>query len=130
MTPFGAPRVPGPGVDLAAFQAQVRNGIFHVYKTRALDVICRIRKCTVREAREHVKVAVLSLEAGDYSHTLRTPNGQVQDVYGRLIQGEGWYLKIEIQMHDGEPGIVSCHPAEHDLSTVRGTVSRSRRRFR
>ena len=89
MTPFGAVRVPGPGVDLVAFQAQVQRGNFHVYTTRALDVVCRVRKCTVRAAREHVKVAVLSLEDGDYSHTLRTPNAQVQDVYGKLIQGEG-----------------------------------------
>ena len=79
------------------------------------------------QARAFARDAVLSLLPGDYAHTLEMPNGQVQDVYGKVIEADGWYLKIEIHMSDDQPGIVSCHPAEHDLQTRTGTVPRSRR---
>jgi hypothetical protein len=122
--------IPGPGVDLAEFQAQVRAGNVHVYKTRALDVIQVVRKCTVREARAYARRAALSLEEGDYSHTLKMPDGQILDVYGKVIEEDGWYLKIEIHMRDGQPGILSCHPAERDLVTRTGVVPRATRRTR
>lgn len=127
MTLPGGKIVPGPRVDLAEFQAQVRAGNVHVYKTRALNVIQTVRKCRVREARAYAKRAVLSLEDGDYAHTLRMPDGQIMDVYGKVIEEDGWYLKIEIHMHDGQPGILSCHPAERDLTTRTGVVPGTRR---
>jgi hypothetical protein len=80
-------------------------------------------------AVEYAKRVVLSLEPGDYAHTLKLPDGQIHDVYGKLIDAEGWYVKIEIHINDGQPGIVSCHPAEHDLLTVAGVIPRSRNRF-
>jgi hypothetical protein len=57
------------------------------------------------------------------------PDGQLMDVYGKVIHEDGWYLKIEIHMNDGQPGIVSCHPAERDIATRSGVVSPSTRRF-
>lgn len=128
LLPMGR-RVPGPSVDLAEFQTQVRAGNFHVYSRRALDCIQLVRECTRREARQYAKRAVLSLEEGDYAQTLKMPDGQMMDVYGKIIEGDGWYLKIEIQMNDGQPGIVSCHPAARDLATRNGIVPASSRRF-
>jgi hypothetical protein len=61
--------------------------------------------------------------------TVKMPNGQVMDVYGKVIEEDGWYLKIEIHMEDGQPGIVSCHPAVRDLATRSGVVPASTRRF-
>jgi hypothetical protein len=122
-----SPRVPGPAFDLTQFQAEVRQENFHVYITRALQIIKKVRQCDRLEAREYAKRAVLSLQQGDYAHTLKTANGQLHDVYGKLMDEEGWYLKIEIHIRDGQPGIVSCHPAEHDLETNAGVVPRSRR---
>lgn len=119
--------VPGPSVDLAEFQTQVRVGNVHVYITRALDCIQRVLECTRREARQYAKRAVLSLREGDYAHTLKMPDGQLMDVYGKTIDGDGWYLKIEIHMNDGQPGIVSCHPAARDLATRTGVVPASTR---
>lgn len=58
------------------------------------------------------------------------PDGQVHDVYGKLVGAEGWYIKIEVHVSDGQPGIVSCHPTEYDLPTKSGVVPQSRRRFR
>jgi hypothetical protein len=55
------------------------------------------------------------------------PDGQIMDVYGKVIEEDGWYLKIEIHMHDGQPGILSCHPAERDLTTRTGVVPGTRR---
>lgn len=121
--------MPGPSVDLAEFQAQVRAGNFHVYVTRALDCIQLVRECTPRDARQYARRAVLSLQKNDYAHTLKMPNGQLMDVYGKVIEGDGWYLKIEIHMNDGQPGIVSCHPALHDLATRKGVVPASTRGF-
>jgi hypothetical protein len=117
--------VPGPSVDLAEFQAQVRAGNFHVYKTRALNCIQLIHECTQKEARQYARRAVLSLRDDDYAHTLKMPDGQLMDVYGKVIEGDGWYLKIEIHMNDGQPGIVSCHPAARDLATRKGIVPAS-----
>jgi hypothetical protein len=117
--------VPGPVVDLKEFQTQVRAGNVHIYKTRALDIIQAVRKCRVQEARVYAKRAVLSLEDGDYAHTLQMPDGQLMDVYGKVIEDDGWYLKIEIHMKDGQPGVLSCHPAERDLVTRSGVVPRS-----
>jgi hypothetical protein len=88
-----------------------------------------VRECTRREARQYAKGAVLSLQHGDYAHTLKMPDGQLMDVYGKIIEGDGWYLKIEIHMNDGQPGIVSCHPAARDLVTRNGVVPASTRRF-
>ena len=123
-------QAPGPHYDLVEFQAQVQGGNFHVYKTRAAAIIRTIRQCGPAEALEFAKQAVLSLTPDDYAHTLKLPNCQTHDVYGKLIDAEGWYVKIEIHMYDGQPDIVSCHPAEYDLSTRAGVVPRSRRRFR
>lgn len=125
--PFGR-SVPGPGVDLAEFQAQVRAGNYHVYKTRAVIIIRALHDFSYLRAVEFAKQAVLSLTPGDYAHTLKMPDGQLHDVYGKLIDEEGWYVKIEIHIHDGQPGIVSCHPAEYDLATRSGIVPRYGRR--
>lgn len=121
-------RVPGPRFDLGAFQAEVRNGNFHVYRTRALDIICEVRRCTPRQAREFARQSILSLVPDDYSHSLELLDGQPMDVYAKIIAAEGWYLKIEINMRDGQPGIVSCHPAEFDIQTRRGIVPGARKK--
>jgi hypothetical protein len=115
-------------VDLAEFQAQVRAGNVHIYKTRAVNIIRTVRECGYLRAVEYAKQAVLSLTPGDYAHSLEMPTGQVHDVYGKLIEAEGWYVKIEINMYDGQPGIVSCHPAEYDVATRHGVVPRSGRK--
>jgi hypothetical protein len=115
-------RARGPHYDLEVLKACVRADNFHVYKSRALDIVQQVFKCGKVQARTYVREIVLSLEAADYSHTLRHPNGAVQDVYGKLIQGEGWYIKIEIDFSDGEAGVISCHPAERELSTRRGVL--------
>lgn len=124
MLPRGK-QVPGPRFDLEQFKSELRSDNFHVYRTRALDPIRAVLGCTARRARTFARQAVLALEPGDYAYTLAMPNGQVQDVYGVLINADGWYLKIEIHMDDGQPGIVSCHPAEYDIVTIRGTLPRS-----
>lgn len=115
-------RIPGPYYDLEAFKAEVRAGNVHVYHGRAMDLIRVHRKCAKREARQFAKDAVLSLTSNDYAHSIEVAGGQVHDVYGLVIEEEGWYLKIEIHVGDGQPGIISCHPAEYDLQTRAGIV--------
>ena len=127
MLPKPGKRVPGPYYDLEAFKAEVRADNVHVYRTRAVDIIRSLLNCSRDAATEFAKRAVLSLKAEDYAHTLEVWGGQSQDVYGLLIEGTGWYLKIEIHVDDGEPGIVSCHPAEYDLRTRRGMVPGARK---
>lgn len=97
-----------------------------MYRSRAVNIIRTLRRCSRERATAFAINAVLSLTPEDYAHTLEFPDGQMQDVYGLLIREEGWYLKIEIHVGDGEPGIVSCHPAEYDLQTRRGTVPGAR----
>lgn len=122
MLPKLGKRVPGPYYDLEAFKAEVRAGNVHVYWSRATAIIQRSRRCSQREARQFAKDAVLSLTANDYAHSIETDAGQVHDVYGLILQEEGWYLKIEIKVSNGRPGIISCHPAEFDLQTRGGIV--------
>lgn len=124
MLPRGK-QVQGPRFDLEQFQAELRSDNFHVYRTRALDPIRAVLRCSAGRARRFARQAALALQPEDYAYTLSMPNGQVQDVYGALIKADGWYLKIEIHMDDGQPGIVSCHPAEYDIITIRGAVPRS-----
>jgi hypothetical protein len=127
MLPRGK-QVPGPVFDLDQFKSELRANNFHVYRTRALEPIGQVLRCSAPQARGFAKQAALLLSPEDYAYTLAMPNGQTQDVYGMLINADGWYLKIEIHMVDGQPGIVSCHPAEHDIITLRGVVPRSTRR--
>lgn len=129
MLPRGR-QVPGPQVNLQQFKEAVSAGDFHVYRTRALDPICRVLRCSVRQARDFARRAALTLRDVDYAHTLSMPNGQMQDVYGLMIHLDGWYMKIEIHMEDGQPGIVSCHPAEYDLITLGGMIPASTQRER
>lgn len=129
MLPKGK-RIPGPHYDLAAFQEEARKRKAQIYKRRALNIIKQLRQCTPRHAAEYARKVVLSLTPDEYAHTLLMPDGQVLDVYGKLIDSEGWYIKIEIHIHDGQPGIVSCHPAEYDLVTRSGIVPNSGRKFR
>jgi hypothetical protein len=128
MLPRGK-QVPGPRFDLEQFKSELTADNFHVYRTRALEPIRQVLRCSARQARGFAKRAALALTTVDYAYTLAMPNGQAQDVYGMLINAEGWYLKIEIHMADGQPGIVSCHPAEYDIITIRGVVPRSTRRY-
>ena len=99
----------------------------HVYKTRALNIVQHLLNCSGKQARSFIQRSVLSLTPEDFAHTIELPNGQAHDVYGKVIADEGWYLKIEININDHQPGIVSCHPAEHDLRTRRGMIPRGRR---
>jgi hypothetical protein len=122
MVPKSGKRVPGPRYDLEAFKAEVRSGDVHVYWSRAAAIIRKLLKCSQREARQYAKDAVLSLSVNDYAHSIETDAGQVHDVYGLILQEEGWYLKIEIKAGSGRPGIISCHPAEFDLQTRGGIV--------
>lgn len=122
MLPKLGKRVPGPYYDLEAFQAEVRADNVHVYRTRAIAVIQEIRRCSRERAVAFAHNAARSLKPENYAHTLLMPDGQVHDVYGLMIQEKGWYVKIEIHTADGQPGIVSCHPAEYDLVTRGGVV--------
>jgi hypothetical protein len=127
MVPKSGQRVPGPNYDLEGFKAEVRAGNVHVYWSRAAAVIRERYKCSQREARQFAKDAVLSLTARDYAHSIKTDAGQVHDVYGLILEEEGWYLKIEIKGSNGRPGIISCHPAEFDLQTRGGMVPGTKR---
>jgi hypothetical protein len=126
MLPKPGKRVPGPCYDLKTMQAEVRAGNVHVYRTRAVDLIRKARNCSRERAVRFARDAVLSLTAENYAHTIMFPNGQMHDVYGLLLREEGWYVKIEIHVDDGQPGIVSCHPAEYDLKTLGGVVPGTR----
>lgn len=131
MLPKLGKRVPGPYYDLEAFKAEVRAGNVHVYRGRALDVIEEHFECSPQRARRVAKDVVLSLTEKDYAHSLEVRDGQIHDVYGLVMVEAGWYVKIEIHVRDGQPGIVSCHPAEFDLETRGGIVpgtTRKRRR--
>lgn len=118
----------GPRIVLEQFKEALAADNFHVYRTRALDPICRVLRCGPRQAREFARRAALSLRDVDYAHTLVMPNGQAQDVYGVVINLDGWYMKIEFHMEDGQAGIVSCHPAEYELITLGGVVPGATRR--
>ena len=127
MPPSHGRRVHGPCFDLEAFKTELRAGNYHVYRTRAANVIQKLLGCGSPRAERFARDVVLSLNDGDFAHSIQLPNGQKHDVYGKLLQEEGWYVKIEIHIRDGEPGIVSCHPAEYDVQTRKGIVPRSRR---
>ncbi|MGH7578236.1 MAG: hypothetical protein ACREM1_24360 [Longimicrobiales bacterium] len=124
MKTAGGKRIPGPIYKLAEIQRKLKVGQFHLYEKRAGSVLRGLNKCTDREARKIATKLLAALTDADYAHSLETENGLKQDVYGQIVEGEGWYFKIDMS-DPNQPAIASCHPAEHDLKTMKGVVRKS-----
>lgn len=78
---------------------------------------------TFTEALDWVHGAVAELQPGDFAHSVQ-PHTHAADVYGFVAEGCGWYLKLTIE-EDARGALVlviSCHPLEYSILTLRGTI--------
>ncbi len=87
-----------------------------IQRTRALNFFP-----TPKEAWETTKVVLLKLELVNFAHTVQMTY-DVADVYGVIVEENGWYLKITIDEQDSELVVISFHPLERPLRTRSGEV--------
>jgi hypothetical protein len=76
---------------------------------------------TMEAASEAVQLTVAGLTARAFAHSTQQTQ-DVCDVYGVLVEGGGWYLKICIDELLPEVAVVSFHPLERPLRTNGGEV--------
>lgn len=116
---------PGPAHDLAAFQARVAAGDFHPMVGTAVEPVAHVYDCTKREARQVIKRIVCALTPQHYARSIIMNNDEPADEYGIVIEEVGWYVKLQINMDDGDAEVCSCHPTERDLRTKGGVIPAS-----
>ncbi len=117
-----------PFHDLGEFKRLILAGDgFYLVSRNGLRDIMYERRCSVSEARQFARDTVLSLTLGDYCRvSYRYNGGQTADAYGKLVDGDGWY--IEISIYEAAPKVLSCHLALEPMETVSGRrIPRSHR---
>lgn len=115
----------GPVNDLAALQARVVKGEFHAMVTTALEPVIVEYECTTREAYDVITRIVCALPMRHYSRSIIMHNGVPADAYGIMFGETGWYVKLQINVQDGDAEVCSCHPPERDLMTKGGRIPAS-----
>jgi hypothetical protein len=76
---------------------------------------------TMVAARATVQMTVAALTTRSFAES-KEQTYDVCDVYGVLVEGVGWYLKLCIDEAVPEVAIISFHPLEHPLRTNGGMV--------
>jgi len=78
---------------------------------------------TFTEALDWVHGTIAELRLGDFAHSVQLQT-HAADVYGIVAEERGWYLKLTVDQdaHGALVLVISCHPLEHPLSTLRGTI--------
>ena len=93
-----------------------KEGRLFVQRTRALDFFA-----TLGEALQTARTTLLDLEISNFAHTVKMTY-DVADVYGVVVEGEGWYLKLTIDEQEPEVVVISFHPLERPLKTRGGIL--------
>lgn len=81
-----ADRVSGPAFPLKDLQVEIEEGNVAVFRKSALERIMKALSCSLSKAHRTARAAALQLEAEDYSHTLKYPDGTLADVYGKELR--------------------------------------------
>lgn len=111
---------------LAEFQELLATSEdFYLARERGLRDTMYARRCTAEEARRFAKEVALSLTTDDYTEVSYEYSGQGgrmirHDGYAKVVDGEGWFLKIGI-VGEG-PHIGSCHLTLEPARTQGGTL--------
>ena len=116
---------PGPVNDLAAFQALVAAGNFHAMAGTALQPVMDVYECTKKEAYKEIRQIVCALTSQHYSRSIIMNNNVPADEYGIVIEEIGWYVKLQVNLDDGEAEVCSCHPPKRDMMTKGGLIPAS-----
>jgi hypothetical protein len=106
----------GPHWPLQRVKDLVEEGRLFIQRTRALDFFS-----TLSEALKAARVTLLELDVSNFAHTLKMTY-DVADVYGVMIEGESWYLKLTIDEQEPEVVVISFHPLERPLKTRGGIL--------
>lgn len=109
---MGAPHWP-----IAQVQELAAAKRIWVQKTRAADFFLTTSEA-IRVARE----VAMELTNDDFSHSIQL-TVDLCDVYGIVIDGGGWFLKLCVDVDVPELLIVSLHPLERPLKTNGGMVN-------
>ena len=85
---------------------------FIISQTRAADFFV-----SIEVARATISATIGRMTAMDFAHTVKTQMDEA-DVYGPLLDGRQWYLKLTVQPVT-RLIVISMHPAEKPLETNR-----------
>ena len=91
-------------------------------RTTGVDMIMQAQSCTAREAVAFARKAVLGLSDECFSETVQLGKNSKADVYGKIIDGLPWYIKLKDDEDEGVV-VISCHLPDHDIRTRGGVVS-------
>lgn len=95
------------------------NAVIAVFK----DIIGSPK--TTVEADDFIRDELAKLELKDFAErTLVFQNTVVADVYGKIINGQPWYIKFLIRIEDGETWLeeLSFHPPDRPLKLQSGNI--------
>ena len=112
----------GPANDLAAFQARVAANDFHAMSGPALGAVIAVYGSTYAVARRLIARIVCSLTAKNYSRTIIMHNAVYADEYGIMFDELGWYVKLKINLDDGDAEVCSCHLTRREMMTKSGRI--------
>jgi hypothetical protein len=78
---------------------------------------------TRSEALDWIHGVIAELRVADFAHSVEL-EVHTADVYGVVVDGCGWYLKLTLEMdaHEKLVLVISCHPVEYSLVTRGGTI--------
>jgi len=121
-------RIDGPVFQLRDIQDLLQSDPnFGLAVEQGQKAIMQQRRCTMLEARSFARKAVLSLEPSHYSESIEYQYGTKVDVYGKILEAQGWYIKVSIESDARRAYVHSCHLAMHPIETLGGTVPRAHR---
>lgn len=107
----------GPAFDLVVIQGYVTGSRFHAYDRSALSRVIEVYGGDRRQAMRRIKEMVASLTTDDFVETIMMDDGSLSDVYGKMLNEIGWYVKLAFKVEEDEVDVQSCHPARFDLKT-------------
>lgn len=116
--------IPGPRYVLADVQALVAKGEFWVSQGPAAARIISVLACTQKAARAYAANVIRSLAPDNYCETVQLST-DVADVYGIVVGGDPWYIKLCIDPNGpngNEVSVISFHPPQHAMRTKAGTI--------
>lgn len=115
-----------PHYDLNKIIASSENCPFPMSdkSSRAVMAVYRILKGSSKseaDAQRFIKDELKKLEVVDFCGHTQVFQSEIADVYGKNIDGEPWYIKIQLD-EDGDVYLLSFHPPEWEMKLQSGVV--------
>jgi hypothetical protein len=108
--------------DLTEIAACLASDSVFVARRTATEMIQAHLDVDPRTAERFARQVVARLRPGNYSGTVQLREGPA-DVYGIVVDGKSWYVKLHLARDRTRLHIVSCHLPDRDILTADGIVT-------